>query len=146
MSTEQNKGLVRRWIEEAINKQNLALVDELFTSDYVNHYFPPGLPQGQEGEKIFSAGFFTAFPDGQMTIENLLAEGDQVAVRWIYSGTHTGNFMNLPPTGKPFSAQGVNIFRIVDGRIAENWASFDMMGLLQQLGAIPAAEAPQSVS
>jgi steroid delta-isomerase-like uncharacterized protein len=142
MSTEQNKALVRRWIEEAINKQNLALVDELFTSDYVNHYFPPGLPQGPEGEKIFSSGFFTAFPDGSMTIENLLAEGDQVAVRWIYSGTHTGPLMTpggaLPPTGKKFSAQGVNIFRIAGERIAENWASFDMLGLLQQLGAVPA--------
>jgi steroid delta-isomerase-like uncharacterized protein len=138
MSAETNKALIRRWIEEAINKQNLALVDELFTSDYVNHYFPPGLPQGPEGEKIFSSGFFTAFPDGQMIIENLLAEGDEVAVRWIYSGTHTGSFMNLPPTGKPFSAQGVNIFRIANGKIAENWASFDMLGLLQQLGAVPA--------
>ncbi len=137
MSTETNKSLVRRWIEEAINKQNLALVDDLFTTDYVNHYAPPELPPGPEGEKIFSQGFFTAFPDGQMTIENLLAEGDQVAVRWIYRGTHTGNLMNMPPTGKQFSVQGLNIFRIVDGKIAENWASFDMLGLLQQLGVVP---------
>ncbi|HBY95362.1 MAG: ester cyclase [Ardenticatenaceae bacterium] len=138
MSTEQNKAVIRRWIEEVINKQNLAVIDETHTSDSINHFLPPGLPQGPAGEKQLSTMFFSAFPDGKFTIEDLIAEGDKIAMRYTYRGTHKGDFQGIPPTGKQFTATGINILRFSGGKIAESWVSFDTLGLMQQLGVIPA--------
>ncbi|HZY40641.1 MAG TPA: ester cyclase [Anaerolineae bacterium] len=137
MSTQNNIALVRRWTEEVINKGNLALIDELFDADYVNHATPPGWPAGPAGEKLFTQMFLTAFPDGKFTFEDYIAEGDKVVGRYTYSGTHTGEFQGIPPTGKKFSVGGINIIRVANGRIAENWVGLDQLGLLQQLGVIP---------
>src|ERR1700736_143286 len=144
MSTEQNKAVVRRFVEEVINKHNLARIDELFTPDYVNH--APGLPPGREAEKQLNSASFAAFPDARVTIEDLVAEGDKVVARVSYRGTHTGDFMGIPPTGKQFIVTGAGVFRVADGKIAEQWSNLDMLSLMQQLGAMPLMGDRQSVS
>ena len=123
----------RRFAEEVINGHRVDLIDEIFAPDYTNHALPPGLPPGRGGVKIFVGMFLAAFPDARITIEDLLTEGDKVASRVRYRGTHSGDFMGLPPTGKGFDVTGTNFFRVHDGRIVENWSSFDMFGLMQQL-------------
>src|SRR5260370_2127610 len=129
MSTEQNKALVRRWVEDVINQQKVDPIDETHTSNYVNHFLPPNAPQGQEAEKHFTQMFIDAFADGKFNIEDLIAEGDKVAMRYTYTGTHTGNFQGIPATGKKFSVGGINVLRVANGRLAENWVAFDLMGL-----------------
>jgi steroid delta-isomerase-like uncharacterized protein len=101
---------------------------------------PPGTPPGPEGEKQLNTMFLAAFPDAHLTVEDELAERNIVAARWTYQGTHKGEFMGMPTTGRQVSVKGMNFFRIVDGKIVENWSSFDMLSLLQQLGVIPAME------
>jgi len=138
MSAEENKQVCLRFVNEVINGGNLDAIDELFASNYVNHMAPPGLPTGPEGEKQFTMMFFSAFPDGKITVEDVLAEGEKVASRYIYSATHKGNFIGIPPTGKRFTVSGVNVFRVAGGKIVENWPSLDMLGIMQQIGVIPA--------
>jgi steroid delta-isomerase-like uncharacterized protein len=123
----------RRFAEEIVNGHRIDLVDEVFAPDYTNHGLPPTLPPGREGEKAFVGMFLAAFPDARIAIEDVFSFGDKVASRVRFSGTHTGDFMGLPPTGKSFSVAGMNIFRIRDGQIVENWSHFDMAGLMQQL-------------
>jgi predicted ester cyclase len=136
MTTEQNKAIVRRWFAEMINTNNAGIAEELIHPRYVNHFLP-----GQTGpgaEKQIMTLFFSAFPDLQGTIEDLFAEGDRVAVRLVWRGTNSGSFNGMQPTHKQVAFGTTNIFRLVDGKIAENWPQVDMMGLMQQLGAIPA--------
>ncbi len=135
--SEENKALIRRFAEEYVNKGNLALASELLTPTYVNHLAPPGIPPGPDGENQVLTMFRSAFPDGQVTLEDILAEGDKVAVRLTFSGTHQGEFMGIPPTGRSFTIAGMNVFRIEDGKIAENWPQLDMLSLMQQLGVVP---------
>ncbi len=137
MSTEQSKAVVRRWFSELINKNDPALADELIDASYVNHFLPPG-HTGPEAEKYIINMFFSAFPDLQGTLEDLVAEGDRVALRITWRGTNTGSLMGMPPTDKPVSFGVINILRVANGKIAENWAQVDMLGLMQQLGAVPA--------
>lgn len=139
MSAEQNKAIVRRWCTEMINQNHLALADELIDASYVNHFFPSE-QTGPEVEKQITSMFYSAFPDLQGTIEDLFAEGDRVAVRLTWRGTNRGSFNGMPPTGKPVAFGTTVIFRLVNGKIAENWPQVDMMGLMQQLGAIPTPE------
>ena len=138
MSTETNKAVVRRWVEEVINKNNVEVLNETHAASHVNHFLPPGAPQGIEGEKMLTAMFDASFSNDLVNIEDLAAEGDKVAVRFTYSGTHTGPFNNIPATGKTIAVGGIFLLRFTDGKIVENWVQFDMMSLLQQLGAIPA--------
>ena len=141
MSIEENKALVSRYYEEIVNGGNSALVDELFALDYVNHV--PGSPEGfrgPEGEKQFDALYRQAFPDAHLTVEDMLAEGDRVASRLSYRGTHNGDFQGIPATGHHFMTSGIQIVRIADGKIAESWSMPDTLGLLQQLGALPVME------
>jgi steroid delta-isomerase-like uncharacterized protein len=135
---EQNKALVRRWFAE-LNKGNLAAADDLYAANYVLHDpgVPPDLPPGPEGVKQFLASFATAFPDMQGTIEDIVAEGDKVVVRFTIRGTQQGAFAGMPPTGKPIAMMGISIMRIVDGKFEEEWEIGDSLGMLQQLGAIP---------
>jgi steroid delta-isomerase-like uncharacterized protein len=135
---EQNKDLVRRWFAE-LNKGNLAAADDLYAANYVLHDpgAPPNLPPGPEAVKQFLAPFVAAFPDTQGTIEDLVAEGDKVVVRFTIRGTQQGAFAGMPPTGKAVAMTGISIMRIVDGKFEEEWEIGDTMGMLQQLGAIP---------
>lgn len=139
MSTEENKALARRFFEDVWNKHNLALVDELFSPDYVDHDFPTGMPPTRDGFKQFASMYFSGFPDGRIDIEEQVAEGDRVVSRWTGRATHTGEFMGIAPTGKQVVVGGININRVADGKLVENWGQFDQLGLLQQLGVVPAS-------
>ncbi len=138
--SEQNKSAVRRVIEEVWSRGNANVVDELVANDYIGHAASPasGGTQGPEGYKQFFAEQRRAFPDIRYTIDDVVAEGDRVAVRWTAQGTHTGAFQGLPPTGKRGSLTGTSFFRIANGKLVECWTQMDELGMLQQLGVIPA--------
>ena len=140
MSTEDNKALVHRFFQEFWDQKNLAVADELLAATHVDHTpgSPPGLPPGPEGFKQFASVYFAAFPDLRLTIEDMVAEGDKVVTRWTSHATHTGNLFGIPPTGKSTSITGITISRLAGGKAVETWTNFDMLGLLQQIGAIPA--------
>ena len=137
--SEENKTLVRRSFEEVFNQGNLDAVEEIFASDYVLH--DPTSPEeirGTEGMKQYVSMYRSAFPDLQQTIEDQIAEGEKVATRLTGRGTHQGDLMGIPPTGNRVEAPGIVINRISGGKIAESWANYDAMGMMQQLGVIPA--------
>ena len=136
MSTEDNKALVRRFYEEVFNQRNLALVDQLFTTNHVFHN-PPTTLHGREEFKQLLSVYITAFPDARFTVEDEIAEGERVASRYTFRGTHQGELMGIPPTGKSVSVTGMIINRIVNGQSEEGWLNFDALGMLQQLGVIP---------
>jgi steroid delta-isomerase-like uncharacterized protein len=137
MSTEENKALVRREYEDGVNQKDFAIRDEVLAGNYIAHF--PGLPplHGIEAFKQFTSSFFAAFPGLQTTIEDLIAEGDKVAIRQIWRGTHNGTFLGIPPTGKQVTFTSTEFYRVAGGELAEEWVELDMLGLLQQLGAIP---------
>lgn len=134
-----NKALARRLVEEAFNEGRLDVTEELVASDFVGH--DPSLPEevrGPAGVKEVIAGYRAAFPDIQVTIEDQIADGDLVVTRWRATGTHQGELMGMPATGKQATVTGITIDLIADGRIVESWDNWDTLGLMQQLGAIPA--------
>lgn len=144
MSAEDNKTLVRRVYEESINRRNLKVIDELIDPNYVDHI--PGSPvQGIEGLQQAISTYLTAFPDLQMTIEDLIAEGDEVAARFTIRGTHTGELMGIPPTGRQVTVSALHILRVANGKIVEEWQNSDDLGMMQQLGVIPPLS-PESVT
>jgi steroid delta-isomerase-like uncharacterized protein len=136
MSAEGNKAIVRRFVEEVQNGGNLAVVDEVAAPDYVNHTSQAGVPANREGLKQLTAMFRRAFPDGRMTIEDMVAEEDRVATRKTFRGTHQGELMGIPPTRKAVAIGLMDIARLVDGKVVESWSAADDLGLLQQLGAL----------
>jgi steroid delta-isomerase-like uncharacterized protein len=136
MSTEQNKAVEKRVFEE-LNKGNLAIIDELFAPSYVYHG-PAGMEaKGPEGFKQIMTMARAGFPDWNMEIEDMIAEGDMVATRATYSGTHKGEFMGIPPTDKHFSMAAQVMVRFADGEEVEAWGIGDMVTMLQQLGVAP---------
>ena len=134
---DRNKAVVRRFIEEVQNAKNMDVFDELNAPDFVNLSAPPGMPTDREGGKMFLGGFLTAFPDSQVTINDMIAEGDRVATKKTFTGTHTGDLGEIGATGKRVSIQYVDILRLRDGQIIEHWLSMDQLSLMQQLGVIP---------
>jgi steroid delta-isomerase-like uncharacterized protein len=136
MSTEENKVNERRLVEEGWNQGNTAVFDELFAADYLGHD-TSGPIHGPEGFKQFYATYRTAFPDTHLTIEDQIAEGDTVASRWTATGTHQGPLTGIPPSGKRVRVTGITISRYASGKIAEEWFSYDTLGMLQQIGAVP---------
>jgi steroid delta-isomerase-like uncharacterized protein len=140
MSAEENKTIVRRVFDEVINKGDLNVVDEVIASDYV--YRSPGSPElrGPEGFKQLIMMYRSAFPDLHLDVDELIAEGNTVVSRWTGRGTHEGEFMGIPPTGKQVSVTGVVISRFAGGKAVEDWELIDALTMLQQLGAIPAPE------
>ena len=115
MSTEQNKALVRRFYEEVFNKKNLASLDEFVDPQIVEHDLPPGLPAGSEGTRQFIGMYLAAIPDLHLTAHDMIAEGDRVAARITYGGTHRGELMGIPTTGKQATVTGIQIVRIAGG-------------------------------
>ena len=143
MSAENNKALVRRYFEYAWNKHNPALVDEIYATDFVDRSPDiPGIAHTRDGLKQFMGVYLRAFPDADITIEDQLVEGDRVVTRWTGRGTQTGEFMEMPPSGKKVAVPGVQIDRFSGGKIVEEWTLFDQLGMLQQLGAVPAPRQP----
>jgi steroid delta-isomerase-like uncharacterized protein len=143
MSAQELKMIARRYIEEVWNGGDLALIDEIFARDFVNHTPSPGQLAGREGLKQFIASLRSASPDVHFTIDDVIAEGDRVVTRWTARGTHHGDLMGAPPTGKRITVSAIAIDRIVNGRIVEHWAVRDDLGLVQQLGLIPSQEPAQ---
>ena len=147
MSAEANKALVRRYFEDAWNKHNPALVDEIYATDFVDRSPDiPGIAHTRDGLKQFMGVYLRAFPDADITIEDQLVEGDRVVTRWTGRGTQTGEFMEMPPSGKKVAVPGVQIDRFSGGKIVEEWTLFDQLGMLQQLGAVPATKQPALVA
>jgi steroid delta-isomerase-like uncharacterized protein len=144
MSIEQNKTIARRYFEE-IWQGDLAVVNETFATTFVGHgppnpLFPSGDYHGYEGQKQLVTMYRSAFPDAAYTIEDMRAAGDKVVTRWIVRGTPTGAMGNLPPTGKSVMLSGITIARFADGKYAEDWHNWETLGLMQQLGVVPAPQ------
>jgi steroid delta-isomerase-like uncharacterized protein len=137
MSAEQNKALVRRFVEEVQSRGNIDALDEICSPEFVNHSAPPGVPSNCEGVKQLTAMFRQAFPDSYFSVEDMLAEGAKVATRKTFHGSHQGEFMGIPPTGQQVSMELIDIVRIADGRVVEHWAVGDNLGMMQQLGIVP---------
>ena len=132
-----NKEIVRRlWVEPWEGK--MGVIDELVAPDYVGH--DPSQPElhGPDGVKGFVTTYLSAFPDGRITIDEQLAEGELVASRWTGRGTHQGDLMGIPPTGKQVTVSGITISHVKNGKVVEEWTNWDTLGMLQQLGAVPA--------
>lgn len=141
MSAEENKAVARRWYEDLFNPGNLDVADEIITQDHAMH--DPTLPDlspGPEGQKQLTRIYRSAFPDAHISVEDLVAEGDMVAVRWTGRGTHDGELMGAPASGNRVEVYGITINRISGGRISESWTCYDALGMMQQVGAIPAPE------
>ena len=140
MSAEHNKAIVRQVVEELQNRHNLDVVDALFAADFVDHSVPPGLPPGREGVKMQFAMFFSAFPDLYVVIHDQVAEGDRVVTRKTFHGTHQGDLFGLPPTGSSVAFDVIDILCVRDGKVTDHWNVVDQLGLMHQIGAIPAPE------
>ena len=139
MSAEKNKTIARRFFEDGFNKGRLAVADEFISPQFVNHDpAMPGLPVGIEGFRKLVTTYCAAFPDIYTTIEDMIAEGNRVAVHWRAHGRQTGTLMGIPPTGKQATVTGISIFRLTGDLIVEAWTNWDTLGLLQQLGVVPA--------
>jgi steroid delta-isomerase-like uncharacterized protein len=138
MSDEaRNKALLRRFYEELWTKGNLEVIPELVAEDFVDHHALPGAPPGRERLAALVTTWRTAFPDMRETCEDLIAEGDKVVGRFTMSGTHSGAFMGVPPTGRRVTMSGIDIVRVVEGKITEFWYGEHLLELMQQLGAVP---------
>ncbi len=138
MSEQQNKAVARRVIEELFNQGNLDAADELFTPNYILHD-PASLEEvrGPEGFKRFVGMFRAAFPDLHVTIEDQVAEGNEVVTRYTVQGTHQGELMGLPPSGNRMTLTGVGVSRISGGKFEETWDHYDALGLMRQIGVVP---------
>ena len=134
---EQNKALIRRWVESGWNKGDLGLADAMYAETYVGH----GIDVcGPEGLKQFVAMFRAAFPDLQFSIQDMLAEGPKVAWRFTIHGIQQGEFQGIPPTGRQVTMSGIVISRFDDGMWSEDWVEADRAGMMQQLGVFPSPE------
>lgn len=149
-SGEANIALVRRWIEEAFNNGNLSRADQVFAANYVDHDpGTPDLPTGPEAARQVVTTYRTAFPDVHLTIDDIVAIGDRLIFRWTATGTHQGDLRGIPATGKRATVTGITISRVANGKVVEDYTSWDTLGLMQQLGLaqMPAptavAEEPQ---
>lgn len=138
MSDEENKAIVRRLVKEFwSNLTNLAVADELLTPDFFFSYAPPGVKPNREVYKQFMSAYAVGFPDFNVTIEDMVAEGDKVAIRTTNRATNTGSFRGMPPTGKKTEVPQMSIFRIVDGKIVAEWTVANQLIALQQMGLVP---------
>jgi steroid delta-isomerase-like uncharacterized protein len=138
---EGNEAVVRRLVEEVLNRGRTGLLAELVAADHVGHD-PFGDHYGPEGLRIAVAEYRAAFPDLRVTVEDLVTAGDTVVHRFTLRGTHAGPFLGIPPTGRAVTAAGIAIDRLVGGKVAESWVVLDALGLLRQLGASPVVRRP----
>lgn len=137
MSTEANIAVAHRVFDELFSQGNFDAADEIYASGHTSH--DPQAPgvNGAAAMKHYIGMYRAAFPDLHVSIDDTIAEGDRVVIRWTARGTHQGELMGVPPTGKQAVVTGINIFRVSDGRIQEEWVNWDTLGLLQQLGVAP---------
>ncbi len=137
--TAENKRISRRIAEEGFARGNVDVLDELVAENLIDHTpgLPPELPSGREGLKQLARAYHEAFPGMNIRVEDQIVEGDKVVTRWSARGTHEGDFMGIPATGKEGATTGITIDRIERGQVVETWSNWDMLGLLQQLGVVP---------
>ena len=135
---EENKATIRRAVSH-FSAAGLETYLQLYRADAKLHFLPPGLPQGREGARLFYRTFFDAFPDGRLTLEDFVAEGEKVACRFRVEATHRGEFMGVAATGKRVSVAGITILWFEHGQCVERWSEANYLGLLEQIGAVPAA-------
>ena len=134
-----NIALVSRIWNEVWNRGELDACDEILASDYIGVI--PGQPEpirGPEAFKQMVAAYRVGFPDVHLTVDDVFAEGDRVAVRWVSRGTHLGSLMGIPPTGRPIEVMGISLFQVTNGKVAMEWEGFDTMGMMRQLDLVPA--------
>lgn len=137
--TTDNIALVSRIWNEVWNRGELDACDEILAGDYTGVI--PGQPEpirGPEAFKQMVAAYRAGFPDVHLTVDDVFADGDRVAVRWVSRGTHLGSLMGIPPTGRHIEVMGISLFQVVDGKVASEWEGFDTMGMMRQLDLLPA--------
>ena len=137
MSTNDNKSVIRTFIEDVINQGRLERADDIVIEDFVELDPLPGQVQGREGLKEVICQMRSAFPDIHWTVDEMLAEGDKVFTRFTWSGTHEGAFLRVPATGRRITVKGMVIDRLVAGKMADSRILMDTLGMMQQLGALP---------
>jgi steroid delta-isomerase-like uncharacterized protein len=138
MSTEENKAIVRHYLDEVWNKGNVSIIDEVMAPTYARYMNASGAYLDRERQKQRISGMRQAFSELALTLEDITAEGDKVTIRVTLQGTHTGNFMGVPATGKQVAIEAIDILRLVDSKVVEHWGVMDTFGLMQQLGVVPA--------
>jgi steroid delta-isomerase-like uncharacterized protein len=145
MSAEDNEAVVRRWIE-AYNERDMQTEADVLAPGYVAHV--PGAPGPLDSEawRQFTAPFMEAFPDLRFTVEDIFSVGDKVVARVAFHGTHRGEFRGIPPTGKEVAFSSIEVNRVVGGKVEEHWVELELLGLMQQLGALPGQEQSEEVS
>lgn len=137
MSTTSNKEVAKRFIEEVFNDGNYHMTDDLLAENFVAH-----VGGSEHNHAEFTAmiiAYRNGFPDYHCSIDDQIAESDQVVTRWTFSGTHDGQLMGIPPTGKRLTVTGVAVDRIADGKLLESWLEMDTLRMLQDLGVVPAS-------
>ena len=137
MSAEQLKVAAQNFIEKGLNQKDMSAFEAYFSPDLIDHALPPGLPSGLEGRKMFGSALLAAFPDLHVHVEDLVTDGEKIVTRYSVHGTHKGELMGIPPTGKAVSIGGIAIDRFENGQSIEHWEFYDQMGMMQQLGVIP---------
>jgi steroid delta-isomerase-like uncharacterized protein len=135
--SEDNRALVGRFVEEAFNRGNLDVANEIYASGFVSYESAGPVERSPEYVKGFVKAYRDAFPDGRTTVETVISESDRVAYRWSFRGTHEGELMGIPPTGERVTITGITVDRLSGGKIEEEWNIFDQLGLLRQLGVAP---------
>jgi predicted ester cyclase len=135
MSTQTNKQIVASIFSEGINKNNSAVINALIHPEYENHGMP-GTAPGVEGFRQVVSTFLNAFPDMSVTVQDVVAEGDMVATRGYFDGTHAGELMGIPATGRKVRGNYMDFWKIKDGQAIENWVQMDFAGIMQQIGAM----------
>jgi steroid delta-isomerase-like uncharacterized protein len=146
VSAEENKAVIRRWIE-AYNERDLEAEADVLAPGFVAHVpAAPGPLEGLEAWRQFSGPFAEAFPDLRLTVQDIAAEGNMVAARVAFHGSHRGEFQGIPPTDKQVSFSSIEVNRVVGGQVEEHWVELDLLGLMQQLGAIPEPEQSEEAS
>ena len=142
MSPADNKRVVLRILDEFWGKGNVGVLDELLAADCVNYEQSNPELRGKEACKQWAVEVRRAnmqgFPDVEIELEDLVAEGDKVAKRWVFRGTNTGEYAGIPPTGKQVTMRGITLYKLAGGKVTELYWNYDVLGLLQQLGALPA--------
>mgnify|MGYP001380126401 CR=1 FL=1 len=137
MSAEENKAIVRKYLDEAWSKRNVGILDELMAPNYARYLPGQDKPLDREGQKQRIAGFHAAMPDLAFFVEDLFAEGDRVVFRVMIRGTQQGAFMGIAPTGKQLTVTAIDIARLENGKIVDHWGQMDMLGLMRQLELVP---------
>jgi steroid delta-isomerase-like uncharacterized protein len=136
MSTEENKATIRRYLEEAWNRGNVDVIDEVMAIDYARHLNGADAPLNREGQKQRIVNFRKAFPDLHFVVEDMIAEGDNVAFRMVGHATHQGEYMGIPATGKQVTIYVLDTVHFAKGKVVAHWGGADTLNLLQQLGAV----------